>query len=188
MKRIVMIVVTLSGFLAMAGVLTVERGLAEEQRDDESRIRQGLAIAPVPLNFEGRNRALVGLGSYIVNAQGTCADCHSCPTFAPGHNPFEGGDGQLNAVNYLAGGVDFGFGIIASNITPDADGRPAGLTLEEFTRVLRTGQESDHSGSILQVMPWPVFGKMSDRDIRAIYEYLSSIPHAEPGLCFHPAQ
>jgi hypothetical protein len=31
-------------------------------------------------------------------------------------------------------------------------------------------------GSLLQVMPWPTFSKMSDHDIEAIYEYLSAIP------------
>jgi len=29
---------------------------------------------------------------------------------------------------------------------------------------------------LLQVMPWPTFSHMSDRDIDAIYEYLSAIP------------
>jgi hypothetical protein len=29
---------------------------------------------------------------------------------------------------------------------------------------------------LLQVMPWPVYGQMSDREIAAIYEYLSAIP------------
>jgi hypothetical protein len=29
-------------------------------------------------------------------------------------------------------------------------------------------------------MPWTVYQSMTDRDIQAIYEYLSSIPHAEP--------
>lgn len=29
---------------------------------------------------------------------------------------------------------------------------------------------------ILQVMPWPAFGKKTDRDLEAIYEYLSAIP------------
>jgi len=45
-----------------------------QSNDDESKIKQGLAIAPVPLNLEGfgKNRALVGLGSYIVNAQVDC--------------------------------------------------------------------------------------------------------------------
>jgi hypothetical protein len=40
--------------------------------DDESKIKRGFEIAPVPLNLEGKNRALVGLGSYIVNAQAGC--------------------------------------------------------------------------------------------------------------------
>ena len=35
----------------------------------------------------------------------------------------------------------------------------------------------DHD--LLQVMPWPVFSKMTDRDLRAIYEYLSAIPCLE---------
>ena len=25
-------------------------------------------------------------------------------------------------------------------------------------------------------MPWPVFGKKTDRDLRAVYEYLKAIP------------
>ena len=36
--------------------------------NESSKIQQGLAIAPVPLKLTGKNRALVGLGSYIVNA------------------------------------------------------------------------------------------------------------------------
>src|SRR5215467_261417 len=57
---------------------------------DESRIRRGFEIAPVPLNLEGKNRALVGLGSYIVNAVGDCNGCHSAgpPTeFTGSGNP-----------------------------------------------------------------------------------------------------
>jgi hypothetical protein len=32
-------------------------------------------------------------------------------------------------------------------------------------------------------MPWPTYSKMSDRDLRAIYEYLSAIPclEGDPG-------
>ena len=29
---------------------------------------------------------------------------------------------------------------------------------------------------LLQVMPWPVYGKMSDRELHAIYEFLRAIP------------
>ena len=36
---------------------------AAEGNNDDSKIQIGFAIAPVPLNLEGKNRALVGLGS-----------------------------------------------------------------------------------------------------------------------------
>ena len=32
------------------------------------------------------------------------------------------------------------------------------------------------NGALLQIMPWPTFHNLSDSDIEAIYEYLSTIP------------
>jgi len=58
---------------------------------------------------------------------------------------------------------------------------PAGLTLQEFVNVIRTRQYPDNQGSLLQVMPWPIYLNMTNRDLAAIYEYLGSIPQAEPG-------
>jgi hypothetical protein len=159
----------------------------ERAKAEKKRIQKGLAIAPVPLNFRNRDRDLVGLGSYIVNAQAACGDCHTCPTYAPGHNPFSGGDGQINATNYLAGGVSFG-PIVSANITPDASGKPAGLDFDEYLELIRTGHDPDDPDEILQVMPWPIFRNMNDRDILAIYTYLTAIPHAEPGTCSGPGQ
>ena len=49
----------------------------DPQDESDSRVQQGLAISPVPLDLHGKNRALVGLGSYLVNAQGDCAACHT---------------------------------------------------------------------------------------------------------------
>ena len=130
----------------------------------------------------------MGLGSYIVNAQAACNDCHTCPSYAPGHNPFEGGDGAINAANYLAGGVPFGPTIVSANITPDENGKPAGLDFDEYLELIRTGHDPDDPDEILQVMPWPIFRNMTDHDILAIYTYLTSIPHAEPGTCNGPGQ
>lgn len=80
--------------LAVAGItFSSPRGRADDQGDpSDSRIEQGFEIAPVHLNLEGKNRELVGLGSYIVNTEG-CDDCHSAgpPTqYARGGNPFFG--------------------------------------------------------------------------------------------------
>src|SRR5271170_5629299 len=50
---------------------------ASEDGGDDNKVRIGFEIAPVPLNLEGRDRRAVGLGSYLVNAIGSCNDCHS---------------------------------------------------------------------------------------------------------------
>lgn len=149
-----------------------------------SKIQIGLAIAPVPLNMQGRNPALVGLGSYIVNAQGDCAGCHSTPQYAPGGDPHLGQPEMTNQATYLSGGGALFGPFVPRNLTPNAEGRPAGLTVEQFLQVLNTGADlkgrppfvPSPENDLLQVMPWPVFGNMTDREKRAIYEYLSAIP------------
>lgn len=138
-------------------------------------IRIGYRLAPVSLNTRGKSVRLVGLGSYIVNAQGGCNDCHTYPSFAPGGDPYRGQPEVVNGTQYLSGGRLFG-PFKAPNLTPDAYGRPAGLTFEDFKEVLRTGRDPDGSGRILQVMPWPAYGKMTDLDLRAIYEFLRAVP------------
>ena len=164
---------------------------AQGNKDDssESQIQRGFEIAPVPLNLRGKNRALVGLGSYIVNTGG-CNDCHTNPSYAPGGDPFLGEPEQINVDCYLSGGTDFG-PFRSRNLTPDEDGLPGGLTLEEFIHVLRTGEDTTSpfnppfDGGLLQVMPWPVFGKKTDRDLKAVYEYLRAIPSKQ--RCLTPA-
>jgi hypothetical protein len=169
---------------AMGGLMSIPMptgaGDQDEHDGDESKIQQGFAIAPVPLDLRGKNRALVGKGSYIVNAQGGCNDCHTTPSYAPGHDPFLGQPLQVNVATYLGGGRHFGPVIVSRNITPDEHGLPAGLTRDQFITAMRTGIDKD--GAILQVMAWPVYGYMTDGDLKAIYEYLSSIPSlAGPG-------
>ena len=144
---------------------------------ENSQIKRGFEIVPagVALNLVGKNRALVGLGSYVVNSGG-CNDCHTHPSYAPGGDPFMGEPEMVNSAQYLSGGRVFG-PFTSANITPDSTGKPAGLTLEEFLAVLHTGHDpKDPPGPPLQVMPWPVFGKKTDRDLSAIYEYLRSVP------------
>jgi hypothetical protein len=161
--------------------------------EDELEVQTGLRICPVKLNLKDKDPELVGLGSYIVNAQGGCNDCHTCPSYRPGHNPFPApfgvsGDGEINSANYLAGGIAFGppppIGVISKNLTPDSTGKPAGLTLEQFQIALRTGHDPlDPKFGLLAVMPWPAFRHMTGHDLDAIYAYLSAIPSATPGSC-----
>jgi cytochrome c553 len=54
--------------------------------------------------------------------------------------------------------------------------------------VIRTGEDPDHPGQVLQVMPWPVYQTMSDDDLRAIYEYLSAVPAIPANICGLPSE
>ena len=55
------------------------------------------------------------------------------------------------------------------------------LGFDRATRRLRL--DPHEPGEIVQVMPWPVYRYMTDKDLRAVYTYLSSLPHAEAGTC-----
>ena len=204
--------------------LKAPRASAERESDrdhDERKIEIGLNIAPVPLNFERRDRRLVGLGSYLVNAQMDCNGCHSqgpaTEYIGPGNpyllSPPYAGTQIITPATYLGGGRDFGpFGshgellhLYSRNLTPDKTGRPAGgLRFEQFLTILRTGKDYDQihpnctgapdgncllppfNGDLLQVMPWPVHQNMTEHDIRAIYEYLSSIPCIDTDIAGAP--
>lgn len=209
-------------FAAMS--IKAPRASADDD-DTDSRIKIGFAIAPVPLKLDGRNKALVGLGSYIVNAVGDCNGCHTAggpPNFnyAAGGNPYFNQRQVVDPTVYLSGGTDFGPvgtptgpksyagpDMISRNLTPNKDGVPeGGMSLSKFKHILRHGTDFDHihptctpdqiteienggrpvciptspgntpDGNLLQVMPWPTFSHMTDKDIEAIYEYLSAIP------------
>jgi hypothetical protein len=169
----------------------------------ESKVQRGFDAAPVPLNLDGKDLGLAGLGSYIVNIQADCNGCHSAgpaTEYAPG-SPYFGQPKVVNPAVYLGGGDDFGAlipgtaHIISRNLTPDNTGLPAGgHTYDEFLQIMRTGADMDNAhpncsgapndgcllppfkGDLLQIMPWPTFQGMSDHEIRAIYEYLKAIP------------
>jgi hypothetical protein len=125
----------------------------------------------------------------------------------PPNGPFAGIK-KINPATYLGGGSDFGVfpspggtvHIISRNLTPGKSGMPEGdHTLAQFMQILRTGVDLDHAhpncsntittncpfapfnGDVLQVMPWPNFQNMTDRQITAIYTYLSAVPCLEGG-------
>jgi len=134
-----------------------------DRDQDERKVKIGLDIAPVPLNLKGKDRRLVGLGSYIVNGHADCNGCHSQGPateyigpgnpylLSPPNGPYSGTQ-HVNPATYLGGGRDFGpFGVASElthlysrNLTPDKTGRPeGGHTFEEFLTIMRTGKDYD---------------------------------------------
>ena len=66
------------GVFVLAGAAFGSQRLrADDDEGDDARVAQGLRIAPVSLNLHGKDRELVGLGSYLVNGAGDCNGCHS---------------------------------------------------------------------------------------------------------------
>jgi hypothetical protein len=182
--------------LGMAFLGVQPKAVAAAQPDDnESKVQAGFNYARsqgITLDLRKKNRALVGLGSYLVNAVGGCNDCHTAPPFTLDPFAYLGAPKQVNVACYLAGGTPFGppgpGTPVSRDITPWEDGKPAGLTLDEFVHVIRTGEDPDNPGQVLQVMPWPVYQAMTDRDLRAVYEYLSSIPAIDANICGVPSE
>jgi hypothetical protein len=142
----------------VALAISSPQGRADDPNSDAFKIQQGFAIAPVPLNLSGRNRALVGMGSYLVNAVGDCNGCHSqgpVTEFTANGNPYLlppvfSGTKKVNPAVYLGGGNDFGplvpgsAHIVSRNLTPDMHGRPeGGNSFSQFLQILRTGVDMD---------------------------------------------
>src|SRR4051794_37741216 len=105
--------VALAGIVLGGLVIRVPSTRADngDDNNENSKIQQGFNIAPVHLNLTGKNRSLVGLGCYIVNAQAECNGCHSAgpaTQYSPGGNPYFGQAEKTNPATYLGGGRDFG--------------------------------------------------------------------------------
>jgi PKD domain len=143
--------ITFPGLLALASAASGQTAF------DPVKVKQGIAIAPVPLNMAGKDPNFVGYGSYLVNAAGDCNGCHSDGTttqYAKGGNPYFGQSAVVNAATYLGGGRDFGAfpnatgnfpHIISRNLTPDYTGLGVGGdTFNQFLLIIRTGVDLDH--------------------------------------------
>jgi hypothetical protein len=157
-KRRLQLLAALGATALLSTAGSIERVHADDHGpdDDWGRARRGLEIAPVPLNLEGKNLKMVGLGSYLVNAVASCNDCHStgpAAEYAPGGNPYFKGNPPkvVNQSVYLGGGRSFGSlipgtpEIVSRNLTPDKTGLPiGGRTFDEFLQIMRTGVDLDH--------------------------------------------
>ena len=87
MKRNIVNTLLVGAVVLLMGAM---QSSAQQGANGESEVQRGFDIAPVPLDLAGKNRSLVGLGSYYVNGPSDCIGCHTGDT---GH---------------LGGGQDFG--------------------------------------------------------------------------------
>ncbi|ULQ53309.1 c-type cytochrome [Flavihumibacter fluvii] len=98
-------------------------------------------------------------GKYLVHSVGNCNGCHTKRTLS----------GEVIG-ELLAGGNEMPNGMVTPNITPDSSGRIFGWSQEKFIKRFRTGKLIPYSE-----MPWSSFQKMSDLELKAIYNYLQTV-------------
>lgn len=118
-------------------------------------------------------------GKYIANSIANCVGCHTARDMMTGAaigEPFSGGmqiESVLEPEKYA---------LLTPNITPDpTTGRLAGWSQEQFIQRFRQGRINPHSP-----MPWPSYARMSDDELKALYNYLRSLKpvnnEIKPGL------
>ncbi|WAT04758.1 cytochrome c [Rouxiella badensis] len=114
--------------------------------------------APASTGMTGKTA--IERGQYLAQA-GDCVACHT----APGGKPFAGGLGLA---------TPFGT-IYATNITPDKDTGIGGWTDQQFMDAVRNGK-GIHGENLYPAMPYNVYAKVSDQDLKDLKAYLDSVP------------
>src|SRR6185437_7029140 len=97
----------------------------------------------------------IGKGEYLARA-GDCIACHS----VTGGKAFAGG---------LKMGTPIG-AIYSTNITPDKETGIGDYSFEDFARAVRQGVAKD-GHHLYPAMPYPSYAKLTDDDLRALYEF-----------------
>lgn len=117
---------------------------------------------------------LIPYGKYIFTAMG-CNECHT---------PVD--KGQPVKGKFLAGGFEFPFPdgtlVRSPNITPDNETGIGIWTESEFIARFRVFADSTHvtqtvkPGDFKTVMPWFLYAKAKEEDLKALFAYLRTVP------------
>ncbi len=113
-------------------------------------------------------------GKYLV----TIASCAECHTQAVDGQPIEGME--------FAGGQEFNLGpmgiVRTANITPHPETGIGNWTKEEFVNRFKQNIPDSNStfisvkaGEFNSIMPWVMYGGMTEEDLGAIYDYLKTL-------------
>ncbi len=109
----------------------------------------------------------VAFGEYLAHSVANCYGCHTELDEKTGEyvgEPFAGG---MRFVSEMVEGRTY----YSPNITPDPEtGIMAGWSLEQFINRMRGGRVHKDSP-----MPWGPYSRVKERDLKAIYMYLSQL-------------
>lgn len=121
------------------------------------------------LNFrQGPDAADADRGSYLANALGHCAECHTQRNIM----------GALKRPMWMAGSQDGAEGKPAPNITPDKDTGIGEWSVRDLTYFLETGttREGDVVGGLMAEVVEHGTGHLNEADRQAMTAYLRALP------------
>jgi mono/diheme cytochrome c family protein len=108
-------------------------------------------------------------GKYLTHDVANCYGCHTNRDLQTGEfigEPFAGG------LKFEPDELSQGYAFITPNLTPDPEtGAIADWSQKTFINRFRMGRT--HKGTH---MPWGAYSRMDDNDLKAIYNYLQSLP------------
>lgn len=113
----------------------------------------------------------VAYGSYLANSVANCRGCHTERDLKTGAYigaPYAGGTKFESA-------MEAGSYCVTPNLTPDAKtGRIYGWSEQQFLERFRKPRVVT-----ISEMPWELFSRMTDNDLKAIYKYLQTLKAVE---------
>lgn len=140
---------------------------------------------------------MVKMGDYIVTT-GACNDCHTPKIMTqmgpvvdstkllsghPANSPLPPINlKSLEPGNWISFSPDLTSAVgpwgisYSANLTPDSATGIGAWTETQFINTLKTGKHLGNGRQILPPMPWDMFGKKTDEDLKAVYAYLKSLP------------
>jgi hypothetical protein len=176
--RVAMAWATMSGVLATAGVAAAQSGplaTAARQSVQERRVARGRELVfsigcndchtPKKMGAKGPELDLPRL----LSGHREEVELPPAPALPPG--PW----GVVTTMELTAWNGPWGTSY-APNLTPDEDTGLGIWTEDMFLGALRTGRHMGQSRPILPPMPWDVYGRLPDEDLKSIYAFLRSIP------------
>lgn len=145
----------------------VANKVPDHQYNVLGRVIKAFLIKPMnptePIQTSIKADTSAAYGKHLVMAVANCNECH---TKRNGIGDYVG--------EPLAGGTEFKEEgkptLVSPNLTPHPSGRIYNWSEQTFIKRFRTGRTIPYSH-----MPWESFGRMSDDELKAIYNYLKTL-------------
>lgn len=160
--------------IAYIRTLEAKSSIIPESKPD---FPMNLIMRTIPKDYEPKTKPdtsdKIAYGKYMVTIA-ACGDCHT---------PRE--KGELIMELFMAGGAEFklptGGTVRAANITPHIEKGIGSWSEEEFVDKFKHFRNPEvftkaKPNEFNSIMPWATLAHIKDSDLRAMYQYLQSIP------------